>query len=302
MAMPTEIMRNPRDKLLPFGWGLLYGYSSTEWNMTVTYTYEPPPSLSFVDGNDSAKALEPCHWLNFTASRTIEVGENLIVKPPLPETEFGSVFDASGKVFIKFPFQLPKKFGESGRHRYKAPSALGLLEDSQAPAVLGGSQIHGLGVFANHDIAKGQVVEVVPSLPIRLSELAYTTLEDYIFQSTLTSRRHSIVVLHLGFGSIYNHSGVNANIAHYKFRTTPYLDLWIAQRDIAKGEELCHDYGCMYFKTRALQDRSCQEIGVQFEGKPPEDCKVHPYEVRPGLVQDVGVGINLSKTLSGKRR
>lgn len=100
------------------------------------------------------------------------------------------------------------------------------------------TKTRGLGVFAAKKIAKGQVVEVCPVLVLPVASLfspsGTSPLKNYVF--TWNAKQ---VGLALGFGSLYNHSYA-PNLRSED--SAPRIKSFIALRDIAKNEELTHNY------------------------------------------------------------
>lgn len=103
------------------------------------------------------------------------------------------------------------------------------------------SKIHGLGVFANEDIPKGEIIEVVPISDLHLPKGQNSNcLLDYRFNWPSGNTPETQVAA-WGYGSIYNHSETpNANwisnMENYTFE-------FFAIKDIKKGEEICTYYG-----------------------------------------------------------
>ena len=101
-------------------------------------------------------------------------------------------------------------------------------------------EIMGFGVFASQDIDEGIIVETCYC--VKTYNQPFNPCFDYLFQLTNTE-----ALLPFGYGSIYNHS-CTPNV-HYYFESDCILVMY-ALRDIKEGEELCHNYGRMYWKTR----------------------------------------------------
>ena len=145
------------------------------------------------------------------------------------------------------------------------------------------SEIHGWGVFATQDIAKGRVVEVAPA--IVYSEALHREARD--MASFHGARSHHVHVLEtycfqwdscgmvaiaMGWLGIYNHSfKPNITVCTQHEPDLPGLVVMTTQ-DVKKGEELCHMY-------------SRFEDGVPFEDMQGEQL----------------VGGTLENTLSGLR-
>lgn len=105
------------------------------------------------------------------------------------------------------------------------------------------SSIHGLGIFANEDIAKGEVFEITPILDVVKSkeeDLGREFLYDYRFAYNKNGKTTKLV-LALGYGSLYNHSDdPNAN-----WKLNEVLDMFefYAVKDIKRGQEILIYYG-----------------------------------------------------------
>lgn len=105
------------------------------------------------------------------------------------------------------------------------------------------SPIHGLGIFANEDIAKGEVFEITPILDVVKSkeeDLGREFLYDYRFAYNKNGKTTKLV-LALGYGSLYNHSDdPNAN-----WKLNEVLDMFefYAVKDIKRGQEILIYYG-----------------------------------------------------------
>lgn len=131
-----------------------------------------------------------------------------------------------------------------------APNVVEVIEMDEMPIALGGSPLHGIGVFATRDIYEWDVVEVVPTLPVPSAVVEQTILIHYTFNPYFLCS--GVDLLHLGYGAMYNHSKAS-NVIHLPFEDTPYLQVWIADKFVPKGHELLLDYGDEYWKTRHLE-------------------------------------------------
>ena len=96
----------------------------------------------------------------------------------------------------------------------------------------------GLGVFANKDYKKDDIVELNPYIEYVDN---YTGLEDYKFISPNDSSKNVIV---LGNGSMMNHND-KYNINYSKYEDKNFIQ-FIANKNINKGEELFINYGPYY--------------------------------------------------------
>lgn len=98
----------------------------------------------------------------------------------------------------------------------------------------------GRGVFANCRIRRGAIIEVAPVIIISRKEEAKfrkLTLSNYCYDWGTRNDRTAFV---MGFGSFYNHSYF-PNTTHYNLPKQKVV-VFRALRDIAKGEELTHNY------------------------------------------------------------
>jgi hypothetical protein len=104
---------------------------------------------------------------------------------------------------------------------------------------------NGRGVFATRRFIKGQLVERCPTVEVDDSEVT-GRLGDYVY----TSVNEGDVLLVLGYGMLYNHSG-NPNVEYAQ--DEPSLISFWAARTVTPGEELTIDYGARWWKTRGLE-------------------------------------------------
>jgi SET domain-containing protein len=113
-------------------------------------------------------------------------------------------------------------------------------------AVRVGEGPHGRGVFAARAIAKGETLELCPTLEVNEND-ASGLLCDYVFGS---AQYEDGVVLPLGYGMLYNHSSEpNTEYVEEEAGVIAFL----ATRDIAEGEECVIDYGPEWWDTRGLE-------------------------------------------------
>ncbi len=95
-------------------------------------------------------------------------------------------------------------------------------------------------VLADTDIAKGEIVEEAPVIVIPKHEMKYinkTVLTHYEFIWNEKTGEDAIV---MGYGMVYNHS-FEPNIEFYPNYEKKTM-VFVALRDIKKGEELCSNY------------------------------------------------------------
>ena len=112
--------------------------------------------------------------------------------------------------------------------------------------VVGDSPVHGQGVFAAVDIAKGEVVERCPYIVIDDDDLKdENRLNDYLFTSPDAATDYLVV---MGLGMMYNHSD-DAN-SEWEIDADNRFVRFTAVRDIEAGEEIFQNYGEEYWKTR----------------------------------------------------
>jgi SET domain-containing protein len=112
------------------------------------------------------------------------------------------------------------------------------------------SPIHGLGVFANEDISKGEVIEITPLVDMEMApDDKSKILFDYRF-SYIVDGKITKLVMPMGYGCIYNHS--NAPNANWRLNVGLDMFEFYSIRDIKKHEEICTSYGNEeYWKARS---------------------------------------------------
>lgn len=100
------------------------------------------------------------------------------------------------------------------------------------------TQKYGRGIFAEQDIARGELIEVSPVIIIRKEEwekyLEKTILYDYCFYWG------EDLAIALGYGSLFNHS-YDPNAKYYNNKTNSSIDFY-AIKDIKKDEEITVNY------------------------------------------------------------
>jgi uncharacterized protein len=104
---------------------------------------------------------------------------------------------------------------------------------------------HGRGVFATRHFAKGEVVEVCPTVAVPDADVT-GRLGDYVFSSVEAGD----VLLLLGYGMLYNHSA-DPNLEYVQ--EEPSTITFLARRGLRPGDELTIDYGEEWWETRGLE-------------------------------------------------
>ena len=106
----------------------------------------------------------------------------------------------------------------------------------------------GRGVYARHDIKKGEIIESCPIIEVPkhdMSKLKESILVAYFFYF---GKNKEQLAMALGFGSIYNHS-YKPN-ATYKIRHGEKIIDFIALNDIKKDKEITFDYSSGNLKDK----------------------------------------------------
>lgn len=101
------------------------------------------------------------------------------------------------------------------------------------------SKEKGYGVFTKELIPKDSLIEVCYCVPA----IGSLDWNDFVFENSKDS-----FFLPLGFGCIYNHSFDN-NIRWLK-TNRDNITVFFSTRDIQPEEELCHNYGKLWWKLR----------------------------------------------------
>ena len=127
------------------------------------------------------------------------------------------------------------------------------------PVYVGRSPGKGQGVFAARDIAKGEVVEVCPTIVAKRTDL---TEQSYLYRYTFGDAGKFILLV-LGYGSLYNHDA-ECNVYHGKADNLHWQE-YIALRDIKQDEELTINYW-----ARNKVPPSPERIRKEFETKSAE--------------------------------
>jgi len=114
---------------------------------------------------------------------------------------------------------------------------------------LGKSKLEGLGVFADRDFDKDEVVEICPYLLIHKDEMDDDcSVCDYTFEFDDDTE-----VLMLGYGSMYNHH--QNNNLEYVYDEDKDLFEYVTLRPVQKGEELTVNYGEEYWEARGIKPK-----------------------------------------------
>lgn len=270
-AIPAEVARDEREVVLPFGWGMLYSDLSIAGTLAnVCWLVEDDVAAERAEDpedEDRDPTLgRPC-WLVLKAGRPICAREELVVDRQWP----GSM-DAEGLDICSLALsQL-----EPGELKRRPPDEVptfplllppvsrdGVEHPAACAVILCCSERHGLGAFAARPFAKGEVIEVAPTVVATDNEVptyggtygefnhAYS---DYTFDACLKKAR--LCCLALGYAPLYNHSSrpnCEQRWAHTEEAEGDALQFcyaFAALRDIAQGEELLHDYGTAYWDAR----------------------------------------------------
>lgn len=119
---------------------------------------------------------------------------------------------------------------------------------------LGYSKVQGRGVFAKENIVEGELIERCPMVVLgwRMNYHADPVIWQYCFTKSCPCdecKRHGgHFCMVLGYGQIYNHQEINNANINLNLKES-VADI-IANRDIAKEEEIFVSYGTSYFKNR----------------------------------------------------
>ena len=110
------------------------------------------------------------------------------------------------------------------------------------------SEIHGHGVFADRDYAQGDTIELCPYLFVTENDVGdECILHNYMFYSPYEGDTDFMVVL--GLGMVYNHSDV-PNAEWEACESDDRFVKFFALTDIKQDQEILHDYGEGYWKSR----------------------------------------------------
>jgi uncharacterized protein len=94
------------------------------------------------------------------------------------------------------------------------------------------------GIFATHDIAKGQLIHEAPVIPYPNEQHVFiekTLLDDYVFEY---GKNHTAILL--GYGMLFNHSYTPNATYDINFKNHTFD--FFAYKDIKAGEEIFINY------------------------------------------------------------
>lgn len=135
---------------------------------------------------------------------------------------------------VRYAWQEAKKNGYSNSHLY-----------------IKNVQNKGLGVFSNNNIKKGEVVEYCHSILIETPKpwMRDRTITKYCYWS------NDLGIMPLGFGPIYN-CAEREHLKNTGFFLFPEdaLVVFVAQKDIAKNEEILVWWGEGYYNSWCKQN------------------------------------------------
>ncbi len=118
--------------------------------------------------------------------------------------------------------------------RFQFPSEKIYLAQSNIPKA-------GRGVFANKELAKGEIFEIAPviELPsIDIPSIQKTLLRNYYFT---WGKNRELLAIGLGYSSLYNHSYDKANATYVKNIPEKSIE-YTALQTIHKDEEILVNY------------------------------------------------------------
>ena len=105
------------------------------------------------------------------------------------------------------------------------------------------SAIHGYGVFAKQNIAKGEVIEECPFLKTHGDNSKnHKGITGYVFD--FYGKASALV---LGYGSLYNHSYKPS--AYYEYHQRRNIYVFVASKKIKANEEIFISYGKRYWNS-----------------------------------------------------
>ena len=112
------------------------------------------------------------------------------------------------------------------------------------------SPVHGQGVFADKDYAVGDTIELCPYLVTDEASLSEDSiLHDYMFGSPDDDDNEDTCIIPLGCAMIYNHAD-KPNAEWTVYKEDERFVQFFAIQPVKQGDELFHDYGEPYWKSR----------------------------------------------------
>ena len=112
------------------------------------------------------------------------------------------------------------------------------------------SKIQGIGCRSTQDIKKGEIVGREPYFLIS-NDLYKDIFKDYVWNGNFVNLNNSLLIN--GLGNWCNHS--DNNNLNLKKDTDNKFILFIANKNIKKGEELFNNYGSNWWKNRNIQKK-----------------------------------------------
>lgn len=106
------------------------------------------------------------------------------------------------------------------------------------------------GAFATRDIMQGELVEACPLVIDKRENIPFgSVMDDYVF-----SAGDGKVAVAFGYCSFFNHDD-DPNVTWKVFADVKRM-IFIATRDIRKGEEMFVSYGNSYWLTRKIEPKT----------------------------------------------
>lgn len=102
------------------------------------------------------------------------------------------------------------------------------------------SSIHGRGVFAQHAIKNGAIIEECPIIKMKLQEMTVRKQMLLNYYAFMIDEQNEYTGIALGYGSLYNHSD-NCNATYY-FDKDKELMIFEAIQPISKNYEITINY------------------------------------------------------------
>jgi len=153
-------------------------------------------------------------------------------------------------------------------------------------------------VLSKTHFAKGEIIEICPTIILGEGSLAVDRLKDLVFEIDKDKKEWALV---LGYGSLYRHSKKpNVDYAFNKITKQMYF---ITKTFIKQSEELTINYGTDYwmertaFNTMSNVDRTDKNQGMPISGKIITKKEIDESEVQPSAA-DIKNTTDI-KTLSG---